>query len=133
MVSTMMLVIVNRQLSPLVSASLFWQIIFLTISGTVFTFIVSAVVPSTDIYSVFSTFCSAYIIAWLAGLVTPGAPAGVGVRELVLLFLLGGQVAEADLLLAVILGRTVTVVGDLMFFCAAYAMKIEGRYWFQRA
>lgn len=57
-----------------------------------------------------------YVLAWLAGLVTPGAPAGVGVRELVLLFLLKGIVAEADLLLAVVLGRVVTVVGDFGFF-----------------
>jgi len=45
----------------------------------------------------------------------PGAPAGVGVRELVLLFLLKNVVAEAELLLAVVLGRLVTVMGDLLF------------------
>ena len=33
-------------------------------------------------------FTGAYVIAWLAGLVTPGAPAGVGVRELVMYALL---------------------------------------------
>lgn len=59
---------------------------------------------------------AAYIVAWLAGLVTPGAPAGVGVRELVLMFLMHGQVPEADLLLAVVVGRIVTVGGDAIFF-----------------
>jgi hypothetical protein len=29
-----------------------------------------------------------YVIAWLAGFVTPGAPAGIGVREAVLVILL---------------------------------------------
>jgi glycosyltransferase 2 family protein len=57
-----------------------------------------------------------YILAWLVGLVTPGAPAGMGVRELVLLFLLSDQLSETVLLLAVILGRMVTVTGDLFFF-----------------
>jgi glycosyltransferase 2 family protein len=41
------------------------------------------------------------------------------VRELVLLFLLKGLVSEADLLLAVMLGRVVTVAGDLAFFGVA--------------
>ena len=62
---------------------------------------------------------SAYIFAWLVGLVTPGAPAGVGIREMILLFLLNAIVAEEGLLMAVLLGRVVTVAGDLMFFAAA--------------
>jgi uncharacterized membrane protein YbhN (UPF0104 family) len=45
------------------------------------------------------------VIAWLAGLVITGAPAGVGVRELVPLYLLEGYVMETNLLLAVVLGR----------------------------
>lgn len=64
----------------------------------------------------------AYVLAWLIGLVTPGAPAGVGVRELVLLFLLKGAVGEADLLLAVVMGRVITVAGDLCFFGVSILM-----------
>ncbi|MGD9700712.1 hypothetical protein [Acinetobacter sp.] len=56
------------------------------------------------------------MVAWLVGLITPGAPAGVGVREMVLLFLLGDQIAHLNLLLAVLLGRIVTMGGDLLFF-----------------
>lgn len=62
----------------------------------------------------------AYVLAWLAGLLTPGAPAGIGVREAVLLFLLEGAVNEPALLLAVVLGRVTTICGDLLFFCFAY-------------
>lgn len=64
----------------------------------------------------------AYIIAWLIGLVTPGAPAGAGVRELILLILLKGVVKEADLLVAVVLGRIITVLGDVLFFVMAFLM-----------
>ena len=60
----------------------------------------------------------AYVLAWLAGLVTPGAPAGLGVRETVLLFLLAGLGAEATILLAVVLGRVITVLGDMLFYVA---------------
>jgi len=58
----------------------------------------------------------AYVLAWLAGLVIPGVPAGIGVREFVLLFLLKGTVGEADLLLAVLLGRVVTTAGDCLYY-----------------
>lgn len=61
----------------------------------------------------------AYVTAWLIGLATPGAPAGAGVRELILLFLLRDLVHERDLLLAVVLGRVVTVGGDLSLFLLA--------------
>lgn len=65
----------------------------------------------------------AYVLAWLAGLVTPGAPAGIGVRELVLFVLLSGSVGEAELLLAVVLGRFITAMGDTLFFLAAHQIR----------
>jgi glycosyltransferase 2 family protein len=69
----------------------------------------------------------AYVIAWLAGFLTPGAPAGLGIREAVLLFLLGARVIEADLLLVIVLHRAVTVVGDVIFFAWASLIKPEVR------
>lgn len=65
-------------------------------------------------------YAGAYLVAWLAGFLTPGAPAGAGVREVVLVYVLGGIVVEADLLLAVAISRTITIAGDLGFF--AWAM-----------
>jgi len=46
----------------------------------------------------------------------------MGVRELVLLFLLKGIVTETDLVLVVVLGRVVTVGGDFGFFLTALLM-----------
>ena len=109
----------RQLLSTSVAVALIWQILFLALSGFVFIGVLELVTPTSFTYSAFSLLCGAYVIAWLAGLVTPGAPAGVGVRELVLLFLLKGMVAEADLLLAVVLGRLVTVTGDFIFFIFA--------------
>lgn len=99
------------------------QAVFLTISGSVFVFLLFAISGSVDMGpGHFFMIGGAYIIAWLIGLVTPGAPAGVGVREMILLLLLKNLVAEADLLLAVLLGRLVTVAGDLVFFAIASAI-----------
>jgi len=105
--------------APSIARALAWQWVFLIISGLVFVGVLALVAPQSVNFALLPTFCGSYVIAWLAGLVTPGAPAGVGVRELVLLYLLEGYVMETNLLLAVVLGRLVTVAGDLLFFCMA--------------
>lgn len=105
--------------APPIASAFAWQWVFLIVSGLVFTGILALVAPQSVDLALLPTFCGSYVIAWLAGLVTPGAPAGVGVRELVLLYLLEGYVMETNLLLAVVLGRLVTVAGDLLFFCMA--------------
>ncbi|BBO67056.1 hypothetical protein DSCA_09860 [Desulfosarcina alkanivorans] len=116
-----------------IAAALFWRfigpqftrafglyVVFLAISGLLFLGIIQLMVVSPGISDApWFSLCGAYVLAWLVGLITPGAPAGVGVRELVLLFLLKGIVGEADLLLAVILGRVMTVTGDFVFFLIA--------------
>lgn len=56
------------------------------------------------------------IVSWLAGFLTPGAPGGVGVREIAILFLLQGTVQPEDAVLAAGLYRIVTFGGDLLFF-----------------
>ena len=110
----------DRLLSQSLARAFAWQFTFLIVSSFVFVATL-AIVSSTSInLSQYLALCAGYIIAWLAGLITPGAPAGVGVRELVLLLFLKGMVNESDLLLAVILGRIVTVVGDSLFFAYAY-------------
>jgi hypothetical protein len=93
------------------------QIIFLGISGFVFTILLGVFSDATFIRnSGVLVFIGAYVVAWLAGLATPGAPAGMGVREMVLIFLLGRSVPESELLPVVILSRFVTVAGDALFF-----------------
>ncbi len=97
---------------------------FLLVSGSVFVALVTLISGFSNIdLAVTLLLLGAFVVAWLIGLVTPGAPAGVGIRELVLLFLLKGLVVEADLLLAVTLGRFVTVVGDVLFFALACCLK----------
>lgn len=100
-----------------------WYVGFLVISALLFVGLVELLADNHVAgIGFWLSLGGAYVLAWLIGLVTPGAPAGVGVRELVLLFLLKGMVVEADLLLAVVLGRVVTVAGDLGFFGVSILM-----------
>lgn len=97
-----------------------YYVVFLSISGLVFTGLVFVIIGSklfTPIIAV--NLCSAFVVAWLAGLITPGSPAGIGVRELVLAMLLKGIIFEPDLFLAISLSRLVTVCGDVIFFLFA--------------
>lgn len=61
----------------------------------------------------------AYILAWLIGLVTPGAPAGVGIREVILLYLFKDSINNEELLFTILLGRMMTVSGDFIFYLIA--------------
>lgn len=105
-----------------------WQVMFLFASGLTFLGVLVALeVSGLGGIGVWLAVLGAYVLAWLAGLVTPGSPAGLGVRELALLLLLDGVVPEAELLQAIVLARAVSVLGDTAFFVGALALRGEAR------
>jgi glycosyltransferase 2 family protein len=93
--------------------------LFHTISGTLFVVILTVVSKKIIIFKDFPSLSGAYVLAWLAGFVVPGAPAGLGVREIALFFLVQNKIFASDLLLAIVLCRLVTVISDLLFFVVA--------------
>lgn len=105
------------------AVALLWQTLFLVVSGLVFVATLLLMADQVSFLSLVPSLCGAYVIAWLLGLVTPGAPAGVGIRESILLLLLEGQVVSQALIMAVVLGRVITVLGDLAFFAV-----VAGKY-----
>jgi len=99
--------------------ALLWELGFFMVSALVFVLILAIVNPQAIVVSTIPVLCGAFVIAWLLGFLTPGSPAGIGVRESILLVLLGSAFPGADLLLAILLGRIVTMAGDLGFFAIA--------------
>lgn len=63
-------------------------------------------------------FCA----AWIAGMLTPGAPAGLGVREAILVQGLAPLIGQTGAVVATILFRVLTVVADLLAFVAGIAL-----------
>ena len=57
--------------------------------------------------------------AWTLGFLTPGAPAGLGVREAVLVALLTPSAGEPAALTAALAFRAATLGGDLLFYLSA--------------
>ena len=73
---------------------------------------------------------SAFALAWTAGLVIPGAPAGLGVFELVLVLWLGGIVPNEAALLATALSyRVVSTMGDALAAAGAWAWELKIGPW----
>lgn len=115
----------RKALSQAITMAFLWYVIFLLFSGGVFASLVDLLSQSDSIkIDYFIAMIGAYVIAWLAGFLTPGAPAGIGIRELVLVLLLQGVVEDAVLVLAVLLGRAVSAIGDTVFFLGAASIGV---------
>lgn len=64
----------------------------------------------------FFTVTGAFLLSWLIGFVTPGAPAGVGIREVMIVVFLNGILLEKQILLGIIIYRIVNTLGDVVAF-----------------
>lgn len=93
--------------------------LFLLGTGIIFLIIFAAVFDGTLPWNTVTVLVCGYVVAWLAGLLTPGAPAGLGVREVVLIFLLSDLAQEPVVVAAVLVSRLVNIVGDFLFFLSA--------------
>lgn len=69
----------------------------------------------------FPLLTAAFALAWVVGFVTPGAPAGIGVREALLLLMLNGTMAAADTSLLILALRVVTTLGDMLCLAVGVA------------
>ncbi len=111
---------VSRWRDPRLGRSVFLNSAFLAVSGVLFTLLLYRIEPSAVANAPTALMIgTAYVVAWLAGFVTPGAPAGLGIRELVVYALLQPVAGDAEILAALIAARIVSVLGDLLFYGAA--------------
>lgn len=70
----------------------------------------------------FFTLVGVYAVAWLAGFLLPGAPAGLGVREALLVLGLSPMLGQEAATAATALFRVVTVAGDGLMFGLGWAL-----------
>lgn len=70
----------------------------------------------------FALLTAAFAIAWVVGFVTPGAPAGIGVREAMLMLMLGPSMGAADASLLILALRIATTAGDILCFLGGLAL-----------
>jgi len=116
--------LVGRLFGKKIRAAILWCLVFLCIMGSIFVVLLLQITAyPLDLGKLF-IFAGGYVVAWFIGLATPGAPAGMGMREATMLLITRGMpIPEVDLLLAVVLCRIVTTAGDFFFFIGSICLK----------
>ena len=94
------------------------SMIFFASTGIIFSKIIETTAPGLPLD--FMAIISIYAISWFAGLVMPGAPAGLGVRETIMISMLSQTIEGAQALVIAVLFRIVTTLGDLFFFSISF-------------
>ena len=57
-----------------------------------------------------------FSLAWVLGYIVPGAPGGLGIRETIIIIMLGYRFTESGALLGSVLLRFITITGDVLAF-----------------
>jgi uncharacterized membrane protein YbhN (UPF0104 family) len=65
----------------------------------------------------------AFAVSWLVGFVTPGSPAGLGLREITFFSILAATHLDESLVLSAVAFRLATVTGDLLAWVAGMVLK----------
>jgi glycosyltransferase 2 family protein len=63
---------------------------------------------------------SAFAISWVIGFLTPGSPAGLGVREAIMILILTPYVGSPAAAFVALVSRLVVTLGDVVFFLSSY-------------
>jgi hypothetical protein len=72
-------------------------------------------------------FTWGFALAWVLGFITPGAPGGLGIREVMLVGLYGQRLGEGLVISLALVLRAITSLGDLLAFgLAVWLGKREG-------
>jgi uncharacterized membrane protein YbhN (UPF0104 family) len=80
-------------------------------------------VPAHDL----AYYMGAFAVAWLAGLAAIYAPGGLGVREAVLVALLGGRIGAANALVVAAASRLILILVDVLLAAVAAVVKRRDR------
>jgi len=96
-----------------------WYFLFLIVGSSIFSAMAFYISSDELSLTIIPIIASGYALAWLIGLLTPGAPAGIGVREFILYSLLERFFNSADLLTIIVVSRMMTVAGDFIFYLIA--------------
>jgi uncharacterized membrane protein YbhN (UPF0104 family) len=101
-----------------------FYLVFFVLAGVIFWGIVGTTtglwldVPIQSLVSIFA-------ISWLTGFLTPGAPAGIGVREATIILILSGFIGEPSAVLVAIISRLIVTVGDLVFWAFSNFLSVR--------
>lgn len=103
---------IHRSVRSFIAATLLHMLTLLLVAGGHLVIAVSLVGHANA--AMIGEIAAAILTSWLIGFAAPGAPAGLGLREMTFVALLSGPYAPGALVLAAAAFRLVTVGGDLL-------------------
>ncbi|MDQ8699879.1 hypothetical protein [Hyphomicrobium sp. LHD-15] len=96
-----------------------YHTLFFITSGLLFIVVTAVTTGKPVAYEHWPKLIGLLSIAWIVATLTPGAPSGIGVREMMLVAGLAFMTTTDKAILIATLWRAVTVGGDLLFFLSA--------------
>jgi len=108
---------VTRSLAPI----LLRYIVFFVIAGLIVLTLTAVIAEVRDVGTALAVV-TIFAVSWVAGFITPGAPAGVGVREATMVVAMEPLFGSATSVLIALCFRVITTLGDVVFFLASFGI-----------
>lgn len=89
------------------------SLFILVSSSALFAITLAALFPETFLWRDANDIIAYFLISSFIGYIVPGAPGGLGIRESVLVFFLGPQFGEGNILIGALLHRILSILGDV--------------------
>lgn len=114
---------INEIIMGLVPTYLLYAVFFLISGGVLFEVVhaVSDIANIRQLGYVITTFA----VSWIAGNVTPGASAGVGIREAIMVVSFTNLFGEPQSIFIALIFRMITVMGDFIYFLTSFAVRLD--------
>jgi hypothetical protein len=106
----------SRKYYPLIFKAISINLITFSLTSMTFVILITTLLAKKINYEDALIIFSVYLISWLFGFITPGAPGGLGVRELILILFLGSIFTKEVLVAATIIHRFITILADVFAF-----------------
>lgn len=101
---------------------LIYVLVFL-ILGAIMVLLVNALEVNALSAGEIPIIVATYTLAWVLGFLVPGAPGGIGVREFVISFVLGESKLAEAILIAAVMHRIITIIGDVVSYIGNMLLK----------
>ncbi len=97
-----------------IAQALVYYLIVLSVSSLMFLLVMQAVLGIHLQMSENIRLFSSYTLSWLVGFVVPGAPAGVGIKEAVMLEIVGRSLSAQTIALGMVVIRILLTIADVL-------------------
>lgn len=112
--NTSVITIIKKCLPAMITTVIFYFFLFF-IYGSIFFSFLSLLEKNIDLNYALPVI-GVYTVSWLIGFLIPGAPGGIGIREVILTGFLSQVASQDTIMAAAVINRVVSIVGDLLSF-----------------